>query len=110
MLLIVRTADAHAHLCYDGKEPPVSIHLADGSSHPCESGPSSGHTGDKDFQITSDVALKKASSADPWITAAIPHLFQIVSSAGDPPFSADAPIVRVETIYFLRPPLRGPPI
>jgi hypothetical protein len=109
MLLIVRTADAHAHLCYDGKEPPVSIHLADGSSHPCESGTSSGHTGDKDVQIASDVALKKAPSVDPWITAAIPFLFQVVSSAGDPPLTANVPTPRVETIYFLRPPLRGPP-
>lgn len=110
MLLIVRTADAHAHLCADGKEPPVAIHLADGGSHPCESRGASGHPGDKNVQIAADVVLKKPPAADPWIASAISLVFRFAAPAIEARISVESQPVRVETSSHLRPPLRGPPV
>ena len=109
MLLIVRTADAHAHLCDDGKEPPVVIHLADGDSHPCESGGPNGHPGDKDVHIAGDVVLKNPPAADPWITSAISLVFQFAVPAIETRISVESQSVRIATSSHLRPPLRGPP-
>ncbi len=109
MFIIVRTADAHAHLCQDGNEPPVTIHLGDGGTHPCDTGAEGGHTEDTDVSIAADVVLKKPPSADPWITATIALLFEIVASGGEPRLFAATPDFHVQAEYFLRPPLRGPP-
>jgi len=38
--LVARLSGAHAHLCFDGKEPPAAVHLTDGAygdRHPHES-------------------------------------------------------------------------
>ena len=71
MFVMLRTADAHAHFCFDGKEPPTSIHMADGDTHPCETDPSKGHTGDKDVQLSPDVVAKKPVPSDAWLPYAI---------------------------------------
>ena len=109
MFLIVRTAEAHAHLCADGKEPPVSVHLADGGSHACETGAAGEHGDDKDVQIAADVVLKKPASADPAMAALFPVLFEVLASSGEPVVSVEAAAVFIEQPSFLRPPLRGPP-
>lgn len=109
ILLIVRTAGAHAHLCNDGKEPPVAIHLADGSEHPCEVSGSSEHAGDKDVQIATDVVLKKPPAADPWIATAFPVLLELVDAHAEQGISLETCDLLVESPFFLRPPLRGPP-
>jgi hypothetical protein len=110
MFLIVRTAEAHAHLCADGKEPPVTIHLADGGSHPCVSGSSSGHHGDKDVQLAPDVALKKPPATDVWILSALPLLYQFSVATSETRIDCESLVVCDETASYLRPPLRGPPL
>lgn len=109
MLVIVRTAGAHAHLCNDGNEPPAAIHVGDGDSHPCETGNSEGHSGDKDIPIAADVALKKAPQADPWTPVLLEYAFQVVAPAVGGRIESDSREPRVESVTHLRPPLRGPP-
>lgn len=109
MLLIVRVADAHAHLCYDGKEPPATIHLGCGGTHPCETDKSSGHSGDKNVQVSADILVKKSVSADPWMPAFLASIFQYVAPRSDERISVEATIVRPTDRAYLRPPLRGPP-
>ncbi len=109
MLVIVRTADAHAHLCNDGKEPPVSIHLGDGGSHHCQTDASSGHTGDKDVPIAADVVFKKAPHTDPWAAALPVYAFDVVAPAVCERVEARSHDARIESAAYLRPPLRGPP-
>jgi len=110
MFLIVRTADAHAHLCFDGKEPPASVHVADGEVHPCESGSSSGHSGDKDIRLTPDVFLKKASADDVRSSCSVRFEATFVAEQLGEPIRAIAQIDGAPTPRFFRPPLRGPPV
>lgn len=107
-LLIVRVADAHAHLCYDGKEPPATIHFGCGGPHPCETD-KSGHTGDKDVQVSADILVKKSVSADYWMPAFLASIFQYIAPLPDERISVEATIVRPTDPSYLRPPLRGPP-
>jgi len=109
MLIIVRTADAHAHLCADGKEPPAALHLNDGGNHPCETDSREAHSGDKDIQIASDVVLKKAPQIDPWMPALLAFAFEVAAPATDESVRFRSIDDRFESIVYLRPPLRGPP-
>lgn len=109
MLVIMRTADAHAHLCQDGREPPASIHLADGGSHACEAEDSKKHAGDEDVSLTHDVVLKKSSIDDAWFPFAFVFVLQLSSAPTEEPVVSAAEPVPVAAPRFLRPPLRGPP-
>lgn len=107
-LVIARTADAHAHLCFDGQEPPASIHLADDCNHPCESGTSSGHSDDRDVELSGDALVKKAQPAEAWLPPAATVVTGFVACLSvDRVFlpSPDEPV----PAFFLRPPSRGPP-
>ena len=110
MLVIVRIADAHAHICADGKEPPASIHLGDGSSHPCDEEQSNDHDGDKNVQIGGDVVLKKAPSPEhPWIPAFVAFAIDFAAPGSNEAILNEPLAVRVAAAAYLRPPLRGPP-
>jgi hypothetical protein len=109
-LFIVRVADAHAHLCFDGKEPPTAIHFGCGGTHACETDKSAGHTGDKDVQVSANLLVKKSVSADSWMPAFGGSIFQYVTPLPDGRISAGAAVVRLPDAGYLRPPLRGPPV
>lgn len=47
--LTVRASDTHLHLCFDGQEPPASVHLADASVHNDEHHQAGEHHADKDL-------------------------------------------------------------
>ena len=110
MFVMLRTADAHAHFCFDGKEPPTSIHVADGESHPCETDPSQGHTGDKDVKLSPDVFVKKPIPSDVWVPFAISFVFQFALQPVDEPTVDIAPTADSRPPLFRVPPLRGPPV
>ena len=109
MFLVVRLADAHAHLCFDGKEPPATVHFADGEVHACESGEQSGHSGDKDVQLTPDVVLKKASAADVWLPPPANLEFRFVAQGSGEPLLPAAQLDGSAAPVGFLPPLRGPP-
>lgn len=108
-MLIVRTADAHAHLCFDGKEPPAVVHLADGGNHPCETDRSTEPNNDQDVQLAADLILKKASEVDSCLPALSGSAFLFVVPRADERIPVEAQSVRVELLVNLRPPPRGPP-
>ena len=111
MLVIVRIAGAHAHLCADGKEPPASIHLGNCGIHPCDGDRSSGHSGDKNVQLGADVVLKKASPLEhPWIPAFVAFDFDFPAPVSNKIVFNEPLTIRVEAAAHLRPPLRGPPV
>ena len=110
MLVIVRIADAHAHLCADGKEPPVSIHLGACGVHPCDDGQANDHAGDKNVQIGGDVVLKKAPSLEhPWMPAFVAFVFDFTAPRSNETILVEPLTIRVAAATYLRPPLRGPP-
>lgn len=109
MFVIVRMADAHAHICADGKEPAASVHLGDGGVHPCETDPGAGHTGDKDVQFAKDVVAKKASVDDLGLPPAFPVVVHFLANPFGEPLAGVAAIEVVRAPFWFLPPLRGPP-
>lgn len=110
MLAIVRIADAHAHLCADGKEPPTSIHFGDGGAHPCDDGQTNDHAGDKNVQLGADVVLKKAPFLEhPWMPAFVAFAFDFTAPRSNETILNEPLTIRVAAAAHLRPPLRGPP-
>jgi hypothetical protein len=109
-VLTVRASDTHLHFCYDGQEPPTTVHFADASVHDDEHHGGEDHA-DKDFDPFVGLLLKQGGSdADlalpTYVVAAIlllPPATVIVPVASDslPPHASPP--------FYLRPPLRGPP-
>ena len=60
-LLIVRTADAHVHLCFDGQEPPSSVYMFNDT--PDYDGADSTRQ-DQDIDALGPVLVKKMAHAD----------------------------------------------
>jgi hypothetical protein len=57
-LVFARIGGAHLHLCLDGGEPPVSLHVADSGIHHAEEAVSAPHA-DQDLAIGQDLVVKK---------------------------------------------------
>lgn len=105
-LLITRIAGTHLHLCFDGMEPPVSLHVLDVDSHDVTT---AAHD-DRNVELPG-AALAKVSS---WMVdalfliAAFSCLLLLSDSRRHP-----LPIIRLtpflESVRLLRPPLRGSP-
>lgn len=110
LLIGVRTADVHAHLCRDGKEPRAALHLADGGSHPCQTDAATEHSGDKDMQIAADLLLKKSSVVDHWLLPLQAFAFEYAIPRSEKHIDVGALEPRFDTPARLRPPLRGPPV
>jgi len=109
MVGVLRTSGAHAHLCEDGREPPAVVHLADAGSHPCEASSSSHHSGDRDVRVADDILVKKSALADPLLPVAQFDTLKFIPAQAGAGVAPVARSLRVESIVFLRPPLRGPP-
>lgn len=111
MLVIVRIADAHAHLCRDGKEPQASLHLGNCGVHPCDDGQSNDHAGDENVQIGADVVLKKSPTLEhPWVPAFVAFDFDLIAPRTNEIILDELLTMRVAAAARLRPPLRGPPV
>jgi hypothetical protein len=121
ILVALRIAGAHLHLCYDGSEPPVSLHVSDAggehSEHAHDGAPgetASAHGfehDDRDVFVAGDALVKKGSGLADLALLAIVCLFlgfvALRSGSGRIP-GLDLPLIRPARA-FLRPPLRGPP-
>jgi hypothetical protein len=115
----ITNAHAHVHLCFDGQEPPASVHLSGTSGHhdgvrPADQIDGFGHyAGDADHDDVdldlANPALAKTVKHD--VTALAPAWFNgapIAPSTSEiVPFALDRPIASART--YLHPPLRAPP-
>jgi hypothetical protein len=107
-VLAVRAGDTHMHLCFDGQEPPITIHSADASVHNDEDHDGKGHS-DQDVEPFVAVSAKchhhDGDAAPPIHVAAsvfVPPSDGQTAPATDPALPTDPP-------FHLRPPPRGPP-
>jgi len=110
-VLTVRASDTHLHLCFDGQEPPTSVHFADASIHNDDDHDDENHA-DKDLDPLVGVLLK-SGDADPELALPVsvvalvlllPLQRDVLPIDFDPvPLAAGPP-------SHLRPPLRGPPV
>lgn len=108
LLVVVRSADAHVHMCLDGQEPLAALHVADGGVHHAGADAQQGHK-DKDVKYAVDGTFKKAEYSDAWLIATIWSLTSLLPARTTefPSYREAAP--PVFNPFFLRPPLRGPP-
>lgn len=108
-LLLGRVGDAHLHLCFDGMEPPSSVHLFDFGVHHAEPDLETSHV-DVDVAIAGDLLSK---SKFKWhlllallVAIVMPGLRRKAHQTGVPFGSRFHPA----SPPYLRPPLRGPPL
>lgn len=110
-LIALRVGGVHVHLCMDGSEPPLSVHVADSGVHHLDEADEGDAHADRDVAIASDVVVKKPSGDfDLTLLAAFGALLLFVLARPRqritfPPVPARATTARAH----LRPPLRGPP-
>ena len=110
MLVVMRFADAHAHFCYDGKEPPVSIRFADVGSQLCETSEDCEPLRDTDVRIAADAVVKKPTVDDLWMVGLATCGFECLSFCSEEPVTNKGESSSLEQRAHLRPPLRGPPV
>jgi hypothetical protein len=111
-VLILRIGGAHLHLCFDGSEPPIAMHLGDSGVHHADHQESAdGPHSDQDVGMGADALVKKpyGSLEIPLLALLCGLLLFYVARLRDvlPPFAS--PPQRSPIRAHLRPPLRGPP-
>lgn len=109
-VLTVRASDTHLHLCFDGQEPPTSVHFADGSVHHDEHHDGQDHA-DKDVDpFVGTLAKTGDADADVALVASVIALAILLPAIRDvPPMRSDLHVRAAGPPFYLRPPLRGPP-
>lgn len=105
-------ADAHLHLCLDGTEQPVTLHVADVPTHHGEQNGITGHQ-DQDLDFSSPLLIKKGGGSldDATIAVLGAYVLAFVLPAIEtvtPEF--DFSTAALVSVFDLRPPLRGPPL
>ena len=111
LLAVLRIADAHAHFCFDGKEPPVSLVFAGNGANLSGTGESREPLCDTDVQFAADAVLKKPTVDDSWVVGlATCDFFRFISFGSEQPITRMGESVPAEQRANLRPPLRGPPV
>jgi hypothetical protein len=105
----VRVSDTHLHLCFDGQEPPASVHFADGSVHHDDHHEGEDHA-DKDVNPFLGAFVKKGDAdADLALLAVVAVLCLLVPAFRDVPPIRSPQIPATGPPFRFRPPLRGPP-
>ena len=108
VLLLLQVSGAHLHLCFDGQEPPVSLHVLDSGP---EHFPGAAYSQHQDEELESGLAsLVKKSLSDidsPPLTSASVVLNGTSSKSLLEVWWDDSPVPN--SITRLLPPLRGPP-
>jgi hypothetical protein len=106
----VRASDTHLHLCFDGLEPPTTVHFADASVHDDEHRDGETHA-DRDFDPLAGALLKHGGSdADPALpTYALATVLLLPPPGTIVPAAASSLPADTGSPLHLRPPLRGPP-
>lgn len=109
VLLLSRVSDDHLHLCFDGQEPPIALHVQDVGLHHLGMDASQGHA-DQDVDL---VSIAPARFKSPGLNGAL--LFTLCLLLASLPRTRvrprfDPPRTIKSTPPFLHPPLRGPPL
>ena len=109
-LLVVRTTDAHVHLCLDGQEPRSSLHVEDRAGLCNDLDDAAESHNDKDVEAVATALAKKAAENDSLlplpVLAAV--LFVLPVEQGTVVL-IDAPDLVPDAPYYSLPLLRGPP-
>jgi len=109
VLLVMRIGGAHWHLCFDGQEPPVSIHVADSSFEHSVIGVDGQHH-DQNVEIGL-ASLVKHGSADFDIPPLVFAMLLLWAAFPRLPVPRTRKVLAPSyfDLSLLLPPLRGPP-
>lgn len=109
-MLPVRIANAHLHMCLDGQEAPIALHVQDEAGHHDDEH-DTGHE-DRDIRVSGPALVAKSGVVD----KVTPHLAPVAALESillPAPGRVDAPIrgfcALSPAIFDLRPPSRAPP-
>lgn len=109
VLVPIRSANAHLHMCLDGQKQAVAMHLFDVPTH--DGAHLNGHT-DRDIQLDASLSTSKLKSVEAgsiavWTSYVIALLVPAESSDA-PPATVALPLST--PLLDLLPPSRGPPV
>ncbi len=108
-VIVLRVGGTHLHLCFDGDEPPVSLHVADSGIHHLDE-PAGDHS-DREVTPGADALVKKSSNSfDGLALALLCALLLFMATRGQPVSTSRRVPVLLPFRPHLRPPLRGPPL
>lgn len=110
-VLAVRLTDTHLHFCFDGQEPPTTVHVADASVHHDEEHHDGSAHADKDINPFVGTLVKSDDDAQPIFALIVGTLLTIdllSPDHGTPLFDRESAATG-RPPYYLTPPLRGPP-
>ena len=112
-------AHAHVHYCFDGQEPPATVHLSDGPGHEHER---PGHASHDDAAQHDDAAdhedldldlpnqaLAKVVKHDQLALAPLLGWSNVIESRPTATVAQSVAAPPAEAPLYVRPPLRGPP-
>lgn len=105
-MFVVRSAGGHLHLCFDGDEPPISVHTLETQSH---HEPGSTHV-DQDVELPTATLAKHLGQADDSLLLAaffVGLLLALPSATVSGERRHRAPLL--QSLFVPLPPLRGPP-
>lgn len=110
LLLVMRIGGTHWHLCFDGREPPVSIHVADSSFEHSTAGiDGQHHDQNVGIGLASLVKLGSAELDVPPLVIAFVLLWAAMPTLLVPR-ARKAPARPGRSPFLLLPPMRGPPL
>ena len=108
ILVLALVGDISIHYCFDGQEPPVSVHFEKLNGHPDHQDQDQQHS-DVDREVLSDILLTKLPDQDqPLFLSALLFLFAFVAPSRQQA-SPDNISLHWQVPTSLRPPLRAPP-
>lgn len=109
-LLPLRGANAHLHLCLDGKETPVSVHLEHAPTHFSDAQSADGHD-DRDVEVPAAQAVIKIDALDQLTLACLAQSPLSLSLSSRVRYVApgDTASALLLAPSDLHPPPRGPP-
>ena len=105
-LLPVRMADAHLHLCMDGQQPPVALHVQHVATHDGAQPHADDDHNDRDVDLSATTTVAKSSLLDDGLVPALLHVYVLAALLPRP--SAAAP-AKVSVHSFHSAPIDGPP-
>jgi hypothetical protein len=111
-LVIVRTADAHMHLCLEGEVQRSSVHISD-TAGVCDSDDSQSEHQDQDVDVFGAVLAKKSADADVLdlpIAVPVPVVLSLLPLERGVVHYAVTEDPAPTLPYLFLPQLRGPPV
>jgi hypothetical protein len=108
-LLSTRMLGDHLHLCFDGREPAISMHGDDGGLHHVGVGADVTHD-DSNLDLLTATSIKRLSLDPLFGMVLLAAVFAILRpQSWLQRLAADLSLPPLSPIRHLRPPLRGPP-